>query len=287
MDSSIKTTQFKGKIMKKSNYLDKILIRKKHEIMNLTQMVKNDPKHLYNEILSQTYAPSTKFSKALKGTSLGVIAEVKRRSPSLGEIRNIADPSELALQYCRGGASAISVLTDAEGFGGSLLDIRQVVQARALQYPNVAILRKDFILHPLQLAEAVHVGANAVLLISQAVGKSLRSLIQEAHRLGLETLTEVHDLAGLELALEAEAPILGINHRNLETFEMNMNISEILKPLIPPHIITVAESGIHEQKQAKRMRELGFDAILVGEALVRSNIPEILIGQMKGESNES
>lgn len=273
--------------MKKTDYLDRILTRKKQEVASLIQETESNPKHILNQILGQTHILKSHFSKSLKRQGLGVIAEVKRRSPSLGEIRQIDNPAELALKYCQGGASAISVLTDMEGFGGSISDARQVVQAVTLQYPDVAVLRKDFILHPLQLAEAVYAGVNAVLLISHAVGKNLKLLIQEAQRLGLETLTEVHDLTGLKLALEAEAPIIGINHRNLETFEMNMNISEMLRPLIPPHVVAVAESGIHEPSQAKRMRELGFDAILVGEALVRSNDPSMLIKQMRGGENEN
>lgn len=273
--------------MKPASYLDKIIIHKKQEVERLVHETESDPKHPLNQILRQIHVPGIHFSAALKGPDLSVIAEVKRRSPSLGEIRQINDPAELALKYCQGGASAISVLTDAKSFGGSLLDMRQVAHAVEWQYPNVSVLRKDFIIHPLQLAEAVFAGANAVLLIVHAVGKNLKFLLQEAKRLGLEVLTEVHDFAELELALEAEAPIIGINHRNLTTFEIDLDISEILRPLIPPHILTVAESGIHQSAQAKHMRELGFDAILVGEALVRSNDPSKLIKFMQGGNGES
>lgn len=273
--------------MKRNDYLDKILVRKKQELEQLINETKRDPKHPLNQILNQSRAPSTHFSKALKKPGLNVIAEVKRRSPSLGEIGQIDNVAELALKYCQGGASAVSVLTDGEGFGGSLSDAKLVAQTLATQYPSVAVLRKDFILHPLHLAEAVLVGAHAVLLISHAVGNNLKFLIQEAHRLGLETLTEVHDIEGLQLAIEAGAPIIGINHRNLTTFELDLNISQTLRPMVPPHTIAVAESGIHEPSQAKRMQELGYDAILVGEALVRSKDPTKLIRQMKGERHES
>lgn len=273
--------------MKAANHLEKIIAYKKQEIDQLIDETKNDPSHVLNQILNQNYLPSQHFSTALKGTSLTIIAEVKRQSPSLGEIRQIDNPAELALKYVQGGASAISVLTDAKSFGGSLRDMSQVRHELKLQYPSVSVLRKDFILHPLQLAEAISAGANAVLLIVHAVGKKLKCLLQEASRLGLEVLTEVHDLADLELALEAEAPIIGINHRNLKTFEIDLNVSAILRPLIPPHIITVAESGIHQPLQAKQMHELGFDAILVGEALVRSKDPAKLIRLMRGENDES
>lgn len=273
--------------MKSANYLDKIVIHKNQEVERLIYETKINPKHHLNQILNQIYIPSAHFSAALKSPNLTVIGEVKRRSPTCKEIKRINDPAELALKYCQGGVSAISVLTDAKSFGGSLLDMSQVIQGIETKYPNVSVLRKDFIIHPLQLAEAISAGANAVLLIAHAVGKNLKFLLQEARRLGLEVLTEVHDLADLELALEAEAPIIGINHRNLTTFEIDLSISAILKPLIPSHIITVAESGIHQPMQAKQMRELGFDAILVGEALVRSKDPSKLIKLMRGENDES
>lgn len=287
MGCIIKTTKIAEGNMKSAHYLDKIIMHTKQGVERLVHETKTDPGHHLNQILNQMHMPSTHFSAALKGPNLAVIGEVKRRSPTCGEIERIHDPAELALKYCQGGASAISVLTDAKSFGGSLIDMSQVTHAIELQYPNVSVLRKDFIIHPLQLAEAVSAGANAVLLIVHAVGKNLIFLLQEAKRLGLEVLTEVHDLADLELALEAEAPIIGINHRNLTTFEIDLSISATLRPLIPPHIITVAESGIHQPMQAKQMRELGFDAILVGEALVRSKDPSKLIQLMRGENNES
>lgn len=265
------------------NHLEHILRLKRKEVARLEEKAEMNSNHSLNQILKQTREPKSHFSKALKGQHLNVIAEVKRRSPSCGEIRQINDPAALALEYCRGGAAAISVLTDEQSFGGSLGDLREVTSVLAVQYPQVAVLRKDFILHPLQLAEAVLEGAHAVLLIAHAVA-DLKSLIQEAKRLGLETLTEVHDRAGLELALEAEAPIIGINHRNLETFQVDLSISEKLRPLVPNHVVVVAESGIHLPDQAKRMRTLGFDAILVGEALVRSDNPSKLIREMRNES---
>lgn len=268
--------------MKPSTYLDKIVAYKKQEVEKLMSEVQSNSDHLLNKILEQSHVPGTHFSASLKNPHVAIIGEVKRKSPSRGEIGRIDDPCELALKYCQGGASAISVLTDAKSFGGSLQDMKQVKERLTQKYPKVSVLRKDFILHPLQLAEAVSAGANAVLLIANVVGKHLQYLLREAKRLGLEVLTEVHDLHELELALEADAPIIGINHRNLHTFEIDLGISETLRPMIPSHIITVAESGIYQPEQAKRMHELGFDAILVGEALVKSNDPSELIRQMKG-----
>ena len=250
MGGGIKTTKIAEGVMKSASYLDKIIMQKRLEVERLVDEAKIYPEHYLNKILSKIYMPGTQFSASLKGPNLAVIGEVKRRSPTCGEIGRINDPAELALKYCQGGASAISVLTDTKSFGGSLCDMNQVKQALEVHYPNVSVLRKDFILHPLQLAEAVYAGAHAVLLIVHVVGKNLKFLIQEASRLGLEVLTEVHDLSDLEIALEAEAPIIGINHRNLTTFEIDLGVSEFLQPLIPPHIITVAESGIRQPIQA-------------------------------------
>lgn len=272
--------------MKTTNYLEKIIATKQAEVDRLIEETKMNPGHPLNRVLQMNHPQSEHFSKALKNKGLSVIAEVKRRSPSCGELRSIDNPARLAIQYCHGGASAISVLTDSTYFGGSLSDLNCVSEALSSDYPNVAVLRKDFIIHPLQLAEAVKAGAHAVLLIVSVVGKDLKFLMEQARRLGLEVLTEVHDLSDLETALEVNAPIIGINHRNLITFEMDLTISETLMPLIPNSIITVAESGIHQPLQARSLRKLGFDAILAGEALVRSNNPELLIQKMKGDHDE-
>ncbi len=269
-----------------NNRLDKILKDKQREVNRLLDEVSANSNHPFLRISNENQAPGNHFSNALKSQNFAVIAEVKRRSPSVGEISQIKDPVRLALNYCEGGASAISVLTESENFGGSLEDLRQVAEAVSLHYPNCAVLRKDFIIHPLQLAEAVSAGAHAILLIVNVLGNKLKSFINEAKRLGLESLVEVHDLKEFEIAIEAEAPIIGINHRNLTSFEIDFDNSYMLRPMILPHVITVAESGIHNPEQAKRMRDLGFNAILVGEALVRAEDPSKLISLMKGENDE-
>lgn len=263
-----------------NNILDEIVKRKVDEVEHLIEITKSDPLHHLNSILSRTHQPSHRFSQALKKKDLAVIAEVKRKSPSKGTFRHIADPVTLASDYCQGGASAISVLTDYEGFGGKLSDLEHVTQMLSRQFPTVATLRKDFIIHPLQLAEAVSAGASAVLLLASVLGNALKGMLKEASRLGLETLTEVDDVNDLELAVNAGAPIIGVNHRDLKTFEMHMHRSETLRPLIPPHVIAVAESGIHTPEIAKHMRDLNYDAVLVGEALVLSENPSKLIAQM-------
>jgi len=279
-----KWRQFSEK--KPGNYLEKIVVRKKKEVEELMHSAA-DPRHALNQILQGKHVCEGRFSTALRGQKLAVIGEIKRRSPSRKEMAEIKDPVSLALEYCRGGAAAISVLTDREGFGGTLEDLRQIADALAKQYPHIPVLRKDFIIHPLQLAEAALAGSSAVLLIARVLGKDLRMFIDEATRLGLETLTELHDLADLKLALEAKAPIIGINHRNLATFAIDLHLSEELRPHIPPGVIVVAESGIQNREQAGRMHALGCDAILVGEALVCSESPAKLIAEMRGENNES
>lgn len=272
--------------MKRQNFLAEIIRRKQEEVARLIGLTEKDPHHILSKILRETRSPSAKFSTALKAPSLSVIGEIKRASPSIGAISAIEDPVALALEYCSGGVSALSVLTDQEGFGGSLEDLRQVSLEVGKKYPHIPILRKDFILHPIQLAEAVYAGASAALLIVGVVGNELKTLLNEATRLGLETLTEVHNLEELKLALEANCPIIGVNHRNLTDFSIDLTLSQTLIPFLSSPILSVAESGIKGALEARRMDALGFDAVLVGESLVRSNDRVSLIAQMKGEVNE-
>lgn len=267
--------------MQGASYLAKIMQYKKQEVEQLLAKVQADRHHPLMRILTEGRPSSNHFSAVLIQPGLSVIAEIKRRSPSLGEIRQIADPAELALKYCTGGASAISVLTD-HNFNGSIADLQHVAGAVRGPFPGAAFLRKDFVIHPIQLAEAVAAGAHAVLFIAHLLGEHLKMMLAEAKRLGLEALTEVHDQAGLDIALDAAAPIIGVNHRNLDTFELDLNISQKFRPQIPEHVIAVAESGIHHAEDARRMQALGFDAILVGEALVRAENPAQLIREFRG-----
>ncbi len=248
------------------DYLDKIADYKRKEIEGLTRKLK------YGS-----------FASSLRQNEIAIIGEVKRRSPSRGDIGEIENPLDLAMRYCAGGVGAISVLTDSPSFGGDLEDLRSVSQGLL----NVPVLRKDFILHPLQLAEAALAGASAVLLIVRLLGENLKSLLEIAANLELETLTEIHDEADLEIALKANAPIIGVNHRDLQTFKIDLALSERLHPQIPSSIITVAESGIRNAEDAQRMKDLGYDAILVGEALVSSKDPAGLIRSMKAGKYES
>lgn len=273
--------------MKTTHYLTQIIERKKKEVGRLIEVTQSNPNHVLNAILNQNRTPGKKFANALKKSKLAIIGEIKRRSPSAGTIQDIPSPIELALEYCKSGISAISVLTDQDGFGGSLDDLCQISKELNRKYPDIPTLRKDFIVHPLQLAEAVYHGASAVLLIVGVLRHDLKTFLDEANRLGLEALAEVHNREELELAIQAGCPIIGINHRNLNNFTIDLTLSEALISQIPDHIITVAESGILDPLQAKKMQTLGFDAILVGEALVRSQNRPVFIKQLIGGNGES
>jgi len=258
------------------HYLDQIIQRKMTEV----KLLKDTFNHSRPAIHP---APKNDlFARALRTKPIAVIAEIKRRSPSRGHLNLIENPVELALEYCKGGASAISVLTDNEGFGGSLLDLQHIANAVAEKFPRVPILRKDFIVDTVQLKESAHAGAHCVLLIARVLKDKLADFIDEATRLGLETLTEVHDEKDIAIANQARAPIVGINHRDLSSFTIDLTISNRLRPLLHKTCLSVAESGIQSAQHADHMQQLGYDAILVGEALVTAKNPAAVIRQMRG-----
>jgi indole-3-glycerol phosphate synthase len=210
------------------------------------------------------------FSEALVRPGLSLIAEFKRRSPSAGEIvASEASIDEQVGAYERGGAAALSVLTDESHFGGSLEDLRA---ARAAC--DLPILRKDFIVDPYQLYEAAVNGADAVLLIVRVLeDEPLRSLYEEARGLDLDCLVEVHDEAELVRSLRAGATLVGINNRNLRTFDVELETSLRLLPQIPPFVTAVAESGITNAADLARLRASRCDAVLIGEAFMTSADP--------------
>ncbi len=220
------------------------------------------------EEIAQLATKPRSFAKVLsaRGGPARVIAEVKRASPSVGSIAPDADPASLAMQYASAGASAISVLTDGPGFGGSLDDLRAV--RAAVQVP---VLRKDFIVDPYQLLEARVAGADAALLIVAALDeRMLSSLHRKCGELGLDALVEVHDEQELGLALSAGARLIGINNRDLKTFRVDFSACERLLPRIPDGVLAVAESGIRERADVLRLSVAGAANFLVGEALVRA-----------------
>ncbi|HEU5036036.1 MAG TPA: indole-3-glycerol phosphate synthase TrpC [Nocardioides sp.] len=207
-----------------------------------------------------------------------VIAEVKRRSPSKGDLADIPDPAELASRYAAGGAAAISVLTERRRFGGSLDDLRAVRAA-----VDVPVLRKDFIVTSYQLVEARAAGADLALLIVAALDDdTLRRLYDEARELGLTVLVEVHDEAETERAVDLGAELVGVNARNLKTLEIHDDMFGRLAPLVPDDRVKVAESGIFGPADVQRFVSEGARAVLVGEALVKDGDPEAAVAAMTG-----
>jgi indole-3-glycerol phosphate synthase len=219
------------------------------------------------------------FNEALVRPGLSVIAEFKRRSPSAGQIA--ADGVEVAAQvsaYERGGAAALSVLTDERHFGGSLEDLRAARAACGLP-----IIRKDFIVDPYQLYEAAVNGADAVLLIVAALSDAdLRSLREEARSIDLDCLVEVHDAEELERALEAGAEVIGINNRNLDDMSVDIATTYELMPDIPAGKTVVAESGISGRHELEELERVGVDAVLIGGALMASPDPEAKLRELTG-----
>ncbi|MYG81995.1 MAG: indole-3-glycerol phosphate synthase TrpC [Gemmatimonadetes bacterium] len=197
---------------------------------------------------------------------VGVIAEVKRRSPGAGEIDMGLDPASLAAEYEAAGALAVSVLTDGPWFGGSLEDIRSVKRA-----VGVPVLRKDFVIDPLQVYEGRAAGADMMLLILRildpVLARDLRAMI---HDLGMTALVEVHDEWEIETALRAGAALVGINNRDLSAFRTDLGVTERLARYLPGEVLVVSESGIRGADDVARVAAAGADAVLVGEALVRS-----------------
>ena len=228
---------------------------------------------------ARTASPVRGFAGALAGPGLSVVAEVKRRSPSRGELASDLDPVERAGRYAAGGAAAISVLTEPHHFSGSDDDL---VGARKAS--GIPVLRKDFTLDERQIWEARAIGADAVLLIVAVLDdERLTALLGAAAEAGIDALVEVHSTQEAERALEAGAEIVGVNNRDLGTFEVDLATSERIAPMLEGVPVRVAESGIFDASDGRRMADAGFDAVLVGEALVRAADPEALIRSLRGD----
>ncbi|MEP6589586.1 MAG: indole-3-glycerol phosphate synthase TrpC [Gemmatimonadota bacterium] len=222
------------------------------------------------EAAAQAQQPPQDFASALRGERVALIAEVKRRSPSAGAIHESLDPAGLAAAYGRGGAAAISVLTDGPWFGGSLADLEAV--ARVVPLP---LLRKDFILDEVQLLEARASGAAAALLIVRALDDaSLRRLTRFAHELGLSVLVETHTTAEVSRAMDAGARIIGVNSRDLDDFTIDCAKAWQIMSAIPSELTAVAESGMASVADVEAAAAAGADAVLIGSALASSATPE-------------
>lgn len=258
-------------------FLERAMRAAKARVKEMMEVCPAD--HLEN--LCAKLPPPPSFSGALRSRKegeLGIIAEIKRRSPSRGDIRPHLRVEETARAYWRGGACAISVLTEPRFFGGGLQDLAEAAKAVGLP-----VLRKDFILDRYQLMEARVAGAAAVLLIATALeGRTLSSLLREASDLGLECLVEVHDEEDLDKALQGGARIIGINNRDLVTLQVDLGTTARLASSVPSSIPLVAESGYRSPGDLAGLREMGVDAVLVGEALSGSEDPERALLALRG-----
>ena len=253
--------------------LDKITAQKREEVEQRKKAVTIT--YLQQRIAKQK--PALDFAMALKGDHIRLIAEVKQSSPSRGLLSPNFNPIELAQTYAEGGAAAISVLTETNYFMGSiehLAAIKEVV--------DLPLLRKDFIFDLYQVYESRAYGADALLLIASILSqKQLKELILLSHSLGLKCLVEVHNKGEVERAILSEAEIIGINNRDLNTFSIDINMTQRLRPLIPQERIVVSESGVESHKDIEKLGKWGVDAVLVGEALVtagdiRAKMKELL-----------
>jgi indole-3-glycerol phosphate synthase len=232
-------------------------------------------------LLAQAAAapPARGFASALRrADGLAVIAEVKRRSPSKGDLQPDLDPVELAKRYEEGGASCLSVLTDLEFFGGSAADLQAARAAVSLP-----VLRKDFTVSVNDVLDARIMGADCVLLIAAALNDAeLGGYASIAREVGIDALFEIHDEAELDRVLACGALLVGVNQRDLVTFEVDHARAERLAGRIPGTCIKVAESGVRDAADAQRLRDAGYDAVLVGETLVRAADPALIVRQLRG-----
>lgn len=216
------------------------------------------------------------FAAALRRQEIALIAEIKRATPSQGPLDLDLDAERLALSYERAGAAAISILTEPTYFKGSLADLEA---ARAVSVP---LLRKDFVLDPFQLLEARGSGADGVLLIVRVVGDELSPLLQQTRALGMQALVEVFREDELELALAAGATLIGVNHRDLETFEVDPQRTLKMAPSMPQEVTVVAASGVSTRAEVEELAAAGVHAVLVGQSLVTAPDPEAKLRELLG-----
>ncbi len=242
--------------------LDTIIARKRVEVADQAVIVPPDRMRSEAEACAIPHRP---FAAALRSRPMAVIAEIKKASPSRGVIAERFIPAEIAAEYAEGGASALSVLTDRDFFQGSVEALRNARGACALP-----VLRKDFIIDEYQIDESRMIGADAILLIAGILGdEELRRFLSRARRYGLECLVECHSEDEVRRAAEAGADIIGINNRDLKSFSVSLDLSVKLAPFIPSNVVRVSESGIGGVEDVRRLREAGFNAVLVGEHLMK------------------
>jgi indole-3-glycerol phosphate synthase len=263
-----------------SDKLTEIMAWKRREIAPLLRAVSDTELAQLDASLPR---PAS-FAGALKRSDgqLAVISEIKRRSPSAGEIKAGASAVEQAQRYRKAGADALSILTDQKYFGGTLDDLREVTTQFGLSRPAPPCLRKDFMVHPIQVLEARQAGASAILIIVRALDDSeIATLFTAAQAAGLDALFEIHQESELDRALRHGAKIVGVNNRDLAIFKTDLGLSERLIPQFPSHVIAVSESGIFTAGDAARARNAGAHAVLVGEALMKAEDPAALLAEFR------
>lgn len=221
-------------------------------------------------------APPRSLRSALTGGPVAIVAEIKRASPSSGELNLGLNAGDLAAAYVRGGAAGVSVLTEPEGFRGSLEDLGAAAQA------GVPVLRKDFVVDPWQALESRAAGADAVLVIVRVVGDRLPEIVAAVESFGMEALVEVHDDDDLEVAARAGAELIGVNHRDLATFDIDPVRTAKLVPQMPEGATVVALSGVSRRAEVEELEAAGADAVLVGEALVTADDPAAKVRELLG-----
>ncbi|HEY3008955.1 MAG TPA: indole-3-glycerol phosphate synthase TrpC [Micromonosporaceae bacterium] len=226
-------------------------------------------------------APPKDAYAALRRPGVAVIAEIKRASPSQGQLAEIPDPAELAGEYAAGGARCVSVLTEGRWFGGSLDDLAAVRAA-----VEIPVLRKDFVISSYQVHEARAYGADLVLLIVAALQQNaLVGLLERVESLGMTALIEVHDEQEADRALEAGARVIGVNARNLRTLDVDRSVFEQIAPGLPSNVVKIAESGVRGPHDLIRYASAGADAVLVGEGLVKQKSPRDAVAELVNAGN--
>lgn len=249
--------------------LDRILAQTASDVAMRRQQVAESA---LIETIERSRRQPLNLATSLQKDHVAVIAEVKRGSPSRGVFPVEVDPKGVATAYRNGGAAAISCLTDGPFFHGSRQDLEVVAEVAHRGAGAIPVIRKDFIVDPYQLLEATAWGADAVLLIVAALDDALlTSLYQQAEDLGLSVLVEVHDEAETDRALRLSPPVIGVNNRNLKTFDVDLGITEKISSLVPSDTVLVSESGISSAEDVAQVAEWGADAVLVGESLIVQN----------------
>lgn len=257
-----------SKFVATGTYLDRILANTRREVEERKHVV---PEESLRERYAGLPAPIS-LAQSLKRNGVQVIAEFKRASPSKGEIVPGASAAQIATEYLEGGAAAISVLTDGTFFQGSLTDLEEIATLAHRHNVPRPVLRKDFAIDPYQIHEARAHGADAILLIAAALNDvQIEELTSTARSLGLDILVEVHDEHELQRVLPLAPEIVGVNNRDLRTFEVTLETTEALAPKIPSGVVLVGESGIHSRADVDRLAKSGVHAVLVGESLMRKD----------------